>query len=57
MHYLNGEILYETKNKTQFSLIAFYSVDLMASAAFTHLTVVLTAWGPLEVNLGFPVSC
>ena len=53
MHYLNGEILYETKNKTQFSLIAFYSVDLMASAAFTHLT----AWGPLEVNLGFPVSC
>ena len=40
-------------SKPRTSLIAPSNAHIGDFSAFTHLT----AWGPLEVNLGFPVSC
>ena len=53
LHILSFLYTNKISSKPRTSLIAPSNAHIGDFSAFTHLT----AWGPLEVNLGFPVSC
>ena len=53
IHILSFLFTNKVGSKSRTSLIAPSNAHIGDFSAFTHLT----AWGPLEVNLGFPVSC